>query len=107
MVKSFYAVGCTNRKTKGSTLLFPTDNDRRSQLIAATSRKDWSPTGDQKTNDPLSPDYVPSIFEHISALSRNKRRNNFKAYCRTKNVFKIRLKITMKEEATKRQQRIL
>ena len=65
-------------------------------VVAAISKMDWSPTeyssthyiSGQKTNDPLSLD---SIFEHISTLSRIKRRNNFKAYRRRKNVFKRRL----------------
>ena len=35
MVKGCCAGGCTNCKAKGSTLSFPTDNDRRSQWIAA------------------------------------------------------------------------
>ena len=110
MVKSCCAVGCTNRKTKGSTLSFyrfPTaDNDRRSpsaeRIGARLNICSTHFISGQKSNDPLSPDYVPSIFEHISTLSRIKRRNNFKAYRRRKNVFKRRLENTMKEGARKK-----
>lgn len=93
MVKSC-AVGCTNRKIKGSTLSFyrfPADSDRRSRWISAISRKDWHPTeysyvcsahfvGGQKSNDPLSPDFVPSLFEHIRTPLKRKRRRDFEAF---------------------------
>lgn len=116
MVKSCCAVGCTNRKTKGSTLSlyrFPADSDRRNRWISAISRKDWHPTeysyicsahfvGGQKSNDPLSPDFVPSLFKHIRTPLKRKQRRDFEAFSRRKRVYRRRLENALKEEARKK-----
>ena len=104
MVKSFCAVGCFNRSSKGSTLTFchfPVDLERRAQWIAAVGRKNWKPTeymwlcgahfiSGKKSNDPLSPDYVPSVFGHVSSLVR-KGEMKMTVYKRKKESLKKRL----------------
>ena len=74
-MKSFCAVGCANRASKGSGISFyrfPADPERRAKWVAAVKREDWQPSKytwicsanfiREKSNDPLSPDYVPSIL---------------------------------------------
>ena len=103
-VKSCCAVSCSNRSSKGSTLAFcrfPTDPERRAQWIAAVGRKNWKPTeytwlcgahfiSGKKSNDPLSPDYVPSVFKHVSSPVR-KGEMKMAAYKRRKESVKKRL----------------
>ena len=80
---------------------FPTDPERRAQWIAAVGRKNWKPTeytwlcgahfiGGKKSNDPLSPDYVPSVFKHVSSPVR-KGEMKMAAYKRRKESVKKRL----------------
>ena len=104
MVKSCCAVGCLNRSTKGSTLTFcrfPTDPERRAQWVTAVGHKNWKPTeytwlcsahfiSGKKSNDPLSPDYVPSVFKHISSPVR-KGKMKMAAYNRRKENRRKRL----------------
>ena len=116
MVKNCCAVGCTDRKTKGSMLSFyrfPADSDRRSRWISAINRKDRHPieysyvcsahfVGGQKCNDPLSPDFVPSLFKHIRTPLKRKRRHDFEAFSRRKRMYRRRLENALKEEARKK-----
>lgn len=116
MVKSCCAVGCANRLTKGSALSFyrfPTDSDRRSRWIAAINRKDWCPTeysyvcsahfvSGKKSNDQLSPDYVPSIFRHVRSPIKRKRRSDFQVYRRRKKALRTRLENALREETARR-----
>ena len=87
MVKSCCAVGCTKRSVKGcgvSFYRFPVDMDRRSRWIAAINRKNWQPSeyswlcsshfiSGSKSDDPLSPDYIPSQFAHVASPAKRKR----------------------------------
>ena len=104
MVKSCCAVGCFNRSSKGSMLTFccfPMDPECQAQWIAAVGHKNWKPTeytwlcgahfsSGKKSNDPLSPGYVPSVFGHVSSPVR-KGEMKMTAYKRRKESLKKRL----------------
>ena len=92
MVKSCCAIGCYkyNKYSKGgvSFYRFPTDKERRNKWISAVKRKDWEPNeytwlcsahfiSGVKSNDPLSPDYVPSIFSLVQVLKSLDFSNNW------------------------------
>jgi len=77
MSKNWCTVGCSNVYRKGCRLqfyCFPVDSVRR-QWIAAVDRKDWASTEylwiysehfvtGIKNNDPLAPNYIPTVFKH-------------------------------------------
>lgn len=100
MVKSCSAVGCQNRSVKGTSLSFyrfPSDPERRAKWIAAVRRDKWFPTehswlcsahfvSGRKCDDPLSPDFVPSIFEYLSSPVKRKRKRELDDYERRKKA---------------------
>ena len=94
MAKSCCAVGCTNQATKGSGMSFysfPPDSEQR-RWIVAVRRENWTPSEhtwicsahfvNGKSNDPASPDYVPSIFSHVSSPLKKKRQLAVDGYVR-------------------------
>jgi len=102
MGKSCCAVGCTNRFSKGggiSFYRFPTEPERRERWIAAVNRKDWAPTNytwicsqhfvsGSKSDDPLSPNYVPSIFSFVKTPVKRKAADDMKRCERRKSAVK-------------------
>lgn len=113
MVKSCCAVGCTNRFKKGSGVTFyrfPEDEQRRLRWIAAVGRKDWLPSeytwlcsdhflSGCKSNDPLSPDYIPSVFAHIASPQKRKAIDSMARFRRNAEVKKRRRENTARLEA--------
>lgn len=105
MVKSCCAVGCANRHSRGCTLSFyrfPVDPDRRSKWIAALKRDKWEPNehsflcsahfiSGQKSQDPLSPDFIPSIFEHVNNSAKKKKVCDLKKYANRRKVLKKKI----------------
>ncbi|KAM9321797.1 uncharacterized protein KZ484_021865 isoform 2-T2 [Pholidichthys leucotaenia] len=97
MVFHCSAFGCTNRQKKGSNLKFyrfPADKDRRRRWVAALKRKDWSPSpysrlcnqhfiSGEKSIDPLSPDYIPSLFTFTSTPTKDRNNASFHRYIKT------------------------
>ena len=88
MVKSCVAIGCANRSSKRSKLSFY-------RFPAAIKRDKWLPTkhswlysahfvSGRKSEDPLSPDYVPSVFEFIAGPVKRKSKIEFESYVRRK-----------------------
>ena len=81
---------------------FPTDPTRGVSGFAAVNRKDWAPTeyswiygahfiSGHKSNDPVSPDYVPSVFSHVKSPKRRKLVKDMDRYERVAATRKIRL----------------
>ena len=100
MVKSCCAPGCENRWFKGTALSFyrfPSDQKKRAMWVAAVKRERWEPTehswlcsahfvSGSKSKDPLSPDYVPSIFSHVRSPGKRKAEQDIHSYTRRKEV---------------------
>ena len=94
MVKSCCAFGCTNRYYKGTKLSFyrfPADRERRSKWVAALKREDWQPSeqswvcsahfvSGKKSDDPLSPDYIPSVFSFVKTPEKRKAKRAVERY---------------------------
>lgn len=83
MVHSCCAVGCTNRGGKDSVSFyrFPANEEQRQKWTAAVKRDGWQPTSatrlcsahfakGKRDSNPLSPDFVPSIFNHTPSQMR-------------------------------------
>ena len=113
MGKCCCAVGCSNRFYKGCGLhfyRFPVDTDRRNRWVAAVNRKDWNPTeytwicsahfvGGSKSDDPTSPDYIPSLFAHVMSPVKRKVERQLSRYERTSVCKRRRLQAWREGEA--------
>ncbi|XP_060755369.1 peroxynitrite isomerase THAP4-like isoform X1 [Neoarius graeffei] len=96
MVFACCAVGCHNRQGQHagrSFYRFPTDPDKRAKWIAAVNRQDWEPTeysrlcsdhfiSGARSNHPLSPDFVPSVFQHTSSPVKRKGQQSLESFQR-------------------------
>jgi len=115
MPKSCCAVDCKLPYTKDcgvSFHRFPADPDRRRRWIAALNRKDWEPNeytwlcgrhfiSGTKSDDPLDPDFVPSIFSHVSTPMKRKLQSRVSDYHRRKGAKKRRIEATSRQKAVK------
>lgn len=101
MPKSCVAPGCTNHNKMGKEItfhMFPIDKERRSRWIQACKRinadgSKWDPQSKytyicsehflnkKPSKDSNSPDFVPTVFEHNSAvLTGSKRKSTLERY---------------------------
>ena len=117
MGKSCYAVGCADKFYKGCGLQFyrflpdsERTTDRRRGWIAAIDRKNWEPNefswicsahfvGGQKNDDPTSPAYVPTLFEHVESPVKRKAERDMVRYERVTEWKRRRLDAQKKEQA--------
>uniref|UniRef100_A0A4W4H829 THAP domain-containing protein 1 n=1 Tax=Electrophorus electricus TaxID=8005 RepID=A0A4W4H829_ELEEL len=100
MGKSCCAVYCTNRFSKNSELSFyrlPKAKEKRSKWITAIHRNNWNPgteawicsshfVSGKKSDDPLHPDYVPSLFSFTSTTDRNLAVRNLERFLQSQKV---------------------
>ena len=123
MGKCCCAVGCSNRFRKGCGLQFyrfPVDSDRRDRWIAAVSRRNWQPTeytwlcschfvGGRKSDDPTSPAYIPTLFQHVKSPLMRKAERQLARYKLSTSSKKKRLQAQREKlaqiEAEKQAQR--
>ena len=115
MPKNCCAVGCSNVYKKGCGLPFyhfPVDPDRRRRWIAAVDRKGWEPTEytwicsehfitGTKSNNPLAPNYVPSIFKHLSSPIKQTMESKEADYQRRQSVKRKRSEEASRQEIAK------
>ena len=105
MVKNCCAVDCSRVYTKRSGVsfhLFPADPDQRRHWIAAVCRKNWElneytwlcsqhfVTG-KKSDDPLAPNYIASIFQHVPSPVKCSLDTRASVYSRRKGARKRRM----------------
>ena len=112
MVKSCCAVGCTNRYSKGCGLRFyrfPSNVDRRSRWLAAMKRENWKPNehswvcsahfvSGNKSDDPLSPDYIPSVFSYVGSPDKRRAKRQLERYEQRKHSKRRRLEYAQKSD---------
>ena len=78
--------------------------------VAAVKREGWEPTehswlcsahfvSSSKNNDPLSPDYVPSIFSHVRSPRKRKAEQDLRSYTRRKEARRKRSEAVSRETA--------
>ena len=90
MVKSCCVVGCHEVFKAGGNIKFhrfPKDEGRRAKWTAAVRRENWTPNDNtwicsqhfvngEKSNNPLAPNYIPTIFPQLSSPEKRKQEND-------------------------------
>ncbi|XP_076330642.1 THAP domain-containing protein 1-like [Tachypleus tridentatus] len=111
MVTTCVAVGCQNREDRDpgkSFYRFPTDPESRSRWIAAVKREGWQPTSASrvcsdfilsKSDNPLSPDYVPSQFQYVASPQKKKSKVALETFNR-RSAFKKRRRCVVYQSET-------
>ncbi|XP_051238686.1 peroxynitrite isomerase THAP4-like [Dicentrarchus labrax] len=98
------AAGCNNKKgdPKISFYRLPQDEKRHHQWLAAIKRADWTPTANTrlcvahfvsgvKSQNPPSPDFVPTIFPYLSSPNKRKRINQMTRFKETHKLKRKRV----------------
>uniref|UniRef100_A0A9J8CTH5 THAP domain-containing protein 1 n=1 Tax=Cyprinus carpio carpio TaxID=630221 RepID=A0A9J8CTH5_CYPCA len=109
MVDNCCAPGCTNKRGKKKGTLFyriPKDAERRAKWISAIKRarskqnktERWDPPAvglrlctdhfisGRKSDNPLSPDFVPSIFNYVPSPEKRKRKMRLEVFNRRQKI---------------------
>ncbi len=114
MGKCCCVMGCSNRFSKGCGLhfyRFPVNPERKNSWVAAVNRKDWQPTeftwicrthfvGGKKSDDPVSPAYVSTLFKYVRSPAKRKALCQLERYERTGMLKKRRLEAQCEEAAS-------
>ncbi|XP_028429965.1 THAP domain-containing protein 4-like [Perca flavescens] len=111
------AVGCNNNKgdPKISFYRLPQDENRRHQWLAAIKRTDWTPTSNTrlcsahfvcgvKSQNPLNPDFVPTIFPYLSSPNKRKRINQMTRFKQTQKLKRKRAVSLDRQETGKEEE---
>ncbi|KAK0149998.1 THAP domain-containing protein 4 [Merluccius polli] len=91
------SVGCNNSRKRNPGMIFyslPREKERRYKWLAAIRRDLWTPTSNTllcsehflsgaKQDNPLSPDFVPSLFAHTSKREGEKQHYAFQKFQKT------------------------
>ncbi|XP_036374247.1 uncharacterized protein LOC118770594 [Megalops cyprinoides] len=94
------AVGCHQKAKPGSYVkfyTFPRDPVRRKRWISALKREGWTPAPHSKlcsmhfisgrrSDDPLSPDYIPSWFAHTTTVEKERSMAAMRRYRRRQDA---------------------
>ena len=116
MVKNCCAVGCNNTYRKGSGIhfyRFPRDPERKAKWISAVRRaENWTPTeyswlcsehfiSGKKSNNPLAPNYIPTIFKHVSSPEKRRLDASFSTFERRQAMKRKRTEQSEETEETR------
>ena len=109
---NFSDIDNTDRYYKGCEVQvyrFPKDCERKRRWIAAVNRKAWKLgafswlcsdhfVNGEKSNDPTSPTYVPSLFAYVASPLKRKAQRDLARYQRIQASKKQRLDMTFQKE---------
>lgn len=98
-------MGCAQRFSKEDGIpfyRFPSNTERRRMWVAPVGRKDWALNeyawicgkhliSGCKSNDPASPDYAPTVFDHVKSPQKRRLVSNMTRYERTMRKKKRRV----------------
>ncbi len=89
---------------------------RRGRWIAAIKRANWRPTEysfvcsahfvtGKKSQDPISPDFVPSVFKYIDSHAKKRKLNDIKKYSNRKSQLRRKILHQVEREEADRKKR--